>query len=237
MRKLLVATSNPGKFREISEGLADLGLELLSLADFSGVVPVRETGKTFEENAILKARGYGDQTKLPTVADDAGLEIDALSGEPGVKTRRWIYPVTPEIPRSRDTGRTIYSDQGFEDAPRLSAGSNGVYGDRDSTDEELIEYALKRLKGVPQKKRTARLRTVIAFYDGREIFTSTAAIEGNIIERAPKEVEPGYPFRSLLFILKFGKLYKDLTPDEHEECNHRLTALNQLKPVIAAKVI
>lgn len=91
MKKLLIATTNPGKLFEIKQFLSDLPLTLVSLTDLVITESPEETGKTFEENAILKAKFYAQKSGLPTIADDGGAEIDALGGEPGVKTRRWIH--------------------------------------------------------------------------------------------------------------------------------------------------
>lgn len=89
--KLLIATTNPGKLAEIRRFLADIPVELVSLKDVGITDSVEETGKTFEENAILKAKYYSKKSGLPTIADDGGFEIDALGGEPGVKSHRWIH--------------------------------------------------------------------------------------------------------------------------------------------------
>jgi XTP/dITP diphosphohydrolase len=89
MKKLLIATTNPAKNKEYKKYLADLNLEIISLIDLS-YQPVKEEGKTFKENAILKAKGYFNQFKIPTLADDGGLMIDYLKGEPGVKSHRWL---------------------------------------------------------------------------------------------------------------------------------------------------
>jgi XTP/dITP diphosphohydrolase len=87
--KLVVATSNPGKLREIADALGDLPLTLLTLDDFPDVPEPEETGRTFAENARLKALYYADRLGLPCVADDSGLEIAALGNEPGVQSARW----------------------------------------------------------------------------------------------------------------------------------------------------
>jgi XTP/dITP diphosphohydrolase len=89
MRKLLIATTNNGKLREIRGILAGLAVELVSLEAFPGVAEPEETGATFAENARLKALYYADQTGLPVVADDSGIEIDALGSAPGVHSARW----------------------------------------------------------------------------------------------------------------------------------------------------
>jgi len=88
-RTLLIATTNPGKVREIRGILAGTRYELVSLEQFPGIVEPDETGATFAENARLKALYYSDQTGLPAVADDSGIEIDALDKAPGVHSARW----------------------------------------------------------------------------------------------------------------------------------------------------
>lgn len=88
--KLLVATSSPHKLQEIAALLAEVPqLELVSLQDFAVEMPP-ETGATMAENARLKAQAGARQTGLLCLADDSGLEVDALTGEPGVHSARWI---------------------------------------------------------------------------------------------------------------------------------------------------
>jgi XTP/dITP diphosphohydrolase len=99
MRKLLIATHNPGKVREYRELLAGLPLDITYL-DAEGVTfEVDETGQTFEENAVLKARAYAAATGLWTWADDSGLEVDALGGAPGVHSARYAGPGASDADR------------------------------------------------------------------------------------------------------------------------------------------
>src|SRR6267142_5183355 len=88
-QSLVVATRNEGKLEELRQLLDDLPLELYGLADFSNVETVPETGETFIENASLKAAGYATQTGLLSLADDSGLEVDALGGAPGIRSARY----------------------------------------------------------------------------------------------------------------------------------------------------
>ena len=90
--QLLIATTNPGKLRELRSLLVDLPLELLCLTDIPGIDPVEETGETFTENASLKASSYARQAKVLTLADDSGLSVDALRGKPGVHSARYLSP-------------------------------------------------------------------------------------------------------------------------------------------------
>jgi len=89
MQALLVATTNPGKLREIRGILADAPVELISLERYPNLAEPDETGATFAENARLKALYYHQTTGLAAVADDSGIEIDALDKAPGVHSARW----------------------------------------------------------------------------------------------------------------------------------------------------
>jgi XTP/dITP diphosphohydrolase len=86
---LLLATTNPGKLREYREIFAELPFHLTTLDEQGIDLEVEETGATFAENALLKARAYTQASGLLTLADDSGLEIDALGGAPGVHSARW----------------------------------------------------------------------------------------------------------------------------------------------------
>ena len=89
MPKLAVATTNRGKLREIAELLKGLPIELATLGDWPDVAAPEENGRTFAENARLKALYYAAHTGVLTVAEDSGLEIDALGGAPGIESARF----------------------------------------------------------------------------------------------------------------------------------------------------
>ena len=164
MKELLIATTNSGKLLEYQAIIKDFNLEIkaVSLKEINKEQKIEETGQTFEENATQKARFYHSLSDLATLADDAGLEIDYLAGEPGVKTRRW---------------------PGYE-----------------ASDQELIQMALHKLKGVPPDKRTAQLRAVIAlvFPGDEKNYTFEGILRGHIAE-TPMTTKrfDGYPFRSI----------------------------------------
>jgi XTP/dITP diphosphohydrolase len=88
MKKILIATNNKGKVAEIAGLLAPFGVETISAVDFNLEEP-EENGLTFEANSIIKAKYYGDKTGEIALADDSGLCIDLLSGEPGIYSARW----------------------------------------------------------------------------------------------------------------------------------------------------
>lgn len=199
MKELLIATTNPAKLAEIREFLSDIPVECVGLKDIGITQSVEETGNTFEENAILKAREYAKRSHLPTLADDGGLEIDALFGEPGVHSHRWIHK------------------------------------DREDGDEELIQYTIERLQGIPENKRGAQLRLVMALVlpDGHTD-TSEGVIRGIIAEKPSSYRRKGFPYRSLLYLPEIKKFYNhdELAKEENEAYNHRRKALELLKPII-----
>lgn len=90
MKKLLIATTNRGKLKEFTKFFSDLPLKTISLKEVGITDDVEETGTSYEENSQLKALFYAKKSGLPAIADDGGLEIAALGGAPGVKSRRWI---------------------------------------------------------------------------------------------------------------------------------------------------
>ncbi len=91
MRRIVLASSNPGKVREIQDLLADCGIEILPQSEF-GIADADEGAPTFVENALLKARHASREAGLPALADDSGLVVDALSGAPGVRSARFAGP-------------------------------------------------------------------------------------------------------------------------------------------------
>lgn len=186
--RVLIGSTNPGKAAELARAVEAQGHEAVFAAALD-LGSVEETGKTFEENALLKARTYAERSGLTTVADDGGLEIDALNGAPGVRSRRWVG--------------------------------------EDATDLKLAATVIDRLRGQVRSKRTARLKCVVALVtpDGRSE-TATEAVEGHIAEELDvSRIAPGLPYRALFVVDACGKLYADLTDEEHEAVNHRRKAV------------
>jgi len=91
VKRAVLASANPGKLRELTALLAPYGLELVSQAAL-GIEPPPETGATFLDNALLKARHASAAARLPALADDSGIEVDALGGRPGVWSARFAHP-------------------------------------------------------------------------------------------------------------------------------------------------
>ncbi|MEK6282645.1 MAG: non-canonical purine NTP pyrophosphatase [Acidobacteriota bacterium] len=115
--ELLAGTRNSGKVREINEILADLPITLRSLADFHEIPSVKEVGDTYEENSSLKALSYARWTKLPTLADDSGLEVDALNGRPGALSARFAGVSASDSDR---TGKLLRALDQHQTQPRTA---------------------------------------------------------------------------------------------------------------------
>jgi len=138
---LLVATTNPGKIREIRLAIGALDVTLVTLDEVGAVAAPEETGATFAENAALKARYYAESIGLPTVAEDSGLSIDAIGGLPGVESARYpgdtyadkfagIYRELAPFPRpwtARFTAAVVFVDP--TGALRLFEGQASVEGE------------------------------------------------------------------------------------------------------------
>lgn len=99
MDKLVVASTNQGKIREIETMLSDIGIKVCSMSEvFNEPIEIEETGTTFKENAIIKAETVMNIVQLPTLADDSGLEVDAMNKEPGIYSARFLgYDTSYEI--------------------------------------------------------------------------------------------------------------------------------------------
>lgn len=113
MNQLLIATENQGKMRELRALLADLGIELITPSQRGLNLQVQETGCTYAENAALKALAYAKAAGLPALADDSGLEVDALDGAPGLHSARY-HP----RPGASDADRRAYLLQNLQGFPR-----------------------------------------------------------------------------------------------------------------------
>jgi XTP/dITP diphosphohydrolase len=113
--EILVATRNAGKIREIQAALSLLPIKLRSLDDFHNISAIEEVGQTYQENAVLKALGYARQTGVCALADDSGLEVDALNGQPGVFSARFAGPDASDTERNE---KLIAALSGYDAADR-----------------------------------------------------------------------------------------------------------------------
>lgn len=130
MRKLLVATTNLGKVKEILRVLDGLPIQLKTLADFPAAPAAEETGSTFLENARQKAVHYARLSGLPTMAEDSGFEVDALGGEPGIYSARYLRPDATYPERFTDIFQRARARGGSERSARFVCALVLAHGDR-----------------------------------------------------------------------------------------------------------
>lgn len=117
MGRIVFATGNAGKIREINAIMADAGMEVVSMKDAGIQVDIEENGSTYEENALIKARAVASQTKDIVMADDSGLEIDHLGKEPGVYSSRYLGENTSYRVKNADLIRRL---EGVPDEQRTA---------------------------------------------------------------------------------------------------------------------
>jgi XTP/dITP diphosphohydrolase len=198
MPKLLLATNNEGKVREYKHMLKDLPFELVSLAELGINTSVDEVGESLEENARLKATVLARESQLLTLADDSGLEVEVLGGEPG----------------------------------RLSA----RYAGEGASDEDRIDYLLARLKDVPENKRSARFRCVIAIAqpDG-EVELCQGECRG-VIALEPRG-EAGFGYDPIFYLPQLGKTMAELTLEEKNRVSHRGRAAREAIKLLRRKYL
>jgi len=206
MKALLIATTNPAKLEEYRLLLRGYDLAPLSLREAGiGDDAPEETGATFVENALLKARCYFARAHLPTIADDGGLMVDALGGEPGVRSHRWLAG----------------------DGADAAAAAHG------DLDRALAEEVIRRMAGVEPARRGARLRAAVALVyddDGRaRERVSEASLEGVIAERVWPRMRLGFPYRAVLFLPDRGCYLGELSDEKAARLSQRRAALEGLR--------
>ena len=199
MTRLVVATRNPGKVREIHEMLAGLGgYEVDGLADLgipeSPDEDAAEAFETFEENALAKARYFASMTGELALADDSGLCVDALDGAPGVRSRRF-------------------------------AAVDEARGERQ--DQANNRHLLALLAGIPDEARTARYvcAAAAAWPDGREV-VRTGTCDGMIL-REPRG-SGGFGYDPLFYLADEAQTFGELPPDRKNALSHRGKAVRAL---------
>jgi XTP/dITP diphosphohydrolase len=201
--RLLFATGNPGKLRELRRLVEGLPVEVISPADLPGGIPeVEEDGATFAANAEKKAVSAARASGLHAVADDSGLCVDAIYGLPGVNSARWTE----------------------DEAPGLS----GV-----ARDEANNRRLLRALEGVPDEVRGARYRAVLVLASpGGEVLARVEGTCRGRIATAPRG-EGGFGYDPLFLPdARPGRTMAELPAGEKDALSHRGEAFRALRPEI-----
>ena len=187
---IVLATKNEGKARELALLLEGLARRVESLAAHPGVALPPETGKTYRENALSKARAVNRALGVPALADDSGIEVDALGGAPGPNSARYAGP--------------------------------------DASDFEKIEKLLRKLAVVPQGKRAARFRCVLALARGagNEVVVE-GVCEGRILE-LPRGAG-GFGYDPIFLPHGEARTFAELPADLKNRISHRARAARALR--------
>jgi XTP/dITP diphosphohydrolase len=180
--KLLLATNNKAKVREYKSLLQGIPYEVVTLAEQGITTEVNEVGGSLEENAGIKATTLAAESQLLSLADDSGLEVDALGGEPGPLSAR-------------------YAGEG-------------------ASDLERINYLLARLKDVPEEKRTARFRCVIAIAKPDGTVELCSGECWGLITMAPRG-DQGFGYDPVFYLLELDKTMAELPLELKNQISHR----------------
>jgi len=192
VRHFLIATSNPGKLRDFAAAARPHGIEITALPGFASLPPAIEDGATFAANARKKAAHYSRFVPGELVlADDSGLEVDALGGAPGVHSARYAALAPGVIP---------------------AAGN--------SDDAANNQRLLRELRDVPDAQRTARFVAVIAAArDGAILATFRGAVEGRILHEA--RGSSGFGYDPLFFVAELRRTFGESSLEEKARLSHR----------------
>ena len=207
MRRIIFATGNQEKMKEIRQIMADVSVEVCSMKEAGIRCEVEENGKTFAQNARLKAEGIakvlkkmyedaGKEYKDIVLADDSGLEIDALNKEPGVYSARYMGEDTPYHEKNRNL--------------------------------------VSRLEGVPDEERSARFVCAIAaVLPNGDILDAQATIEGRI--GYEEKGENGFGYDPIFYVPEFACTTAELTMEQKNKISHRGKALEIMKKELLEK--
>ncbi|MGA8111029.1 MAG: non-canonical purine NTP pyrophosphatase [Acidobacteriaceae bacterium] len=203
---LYAATSNPGKLRDFSVAATEDGIRIEPLPGLDAIPAPHEDQPTFAGNARLKAEYYSRHTPHLVLADDSGLEVDALHGDPGVRSARFAADAAWEPPLN-DPARPLTADQ-----------RNNL-------------CLLERMRGLTQ--RAARYRCVLAVARaGSTLLTAEGTVEGEILE-APRGAG-GFGYDPLFWLHELKRTMAEISLEEKHTLSHRGRAFRALLPQLRA---
>lgn len=195
MTRLLLATRNRDKVKEIAQALTGLPVELVPAEKWGNLPDIEEDHDTLIGNAVKKAVTLARITNIPTLADDTGLEVDALNGAPGVHSSRY-------------------------------SGERATY-------DENVDKLLHEMRNVPDDKRGARFRCVIALAVGDQVETVEGVCEGTIARE--RHGNGGFGYDPVFIVHGLDKSFAELTLEEKNKISHRGVALQKARLVLAQK--
>ena len=193
--KIVLATHNKNKYIEMKSILNVFPIDIISLDEFPNIGEIVEDGTTLSENALIKARTVYLHTGLYSWADDTGLEVDILDGQPGIFSARY-------------------------------AGDNCSYLDN-------INKLLKNMSDVPNKQRSAKFRTSIAFVGENVELVAEGVVEG-LITQKPKGVG-GFGYDPVFYISEKNKTYSEMEMIEKNQISHRSKAIQNMVKLLQSR--
>jgi XTP/dITP diphosphohydrolase len=202
---IYIATSNPGKIRDLEGAASNLGVTITPLPGFKNFPPAIENGATFEENARIKAEHYSRFASGSLVlADDSGLSVDALNGAPGVHSARYAA---------------------------LAAGDSGSH--LNSDDEDNNRLLITELQNLPESQRSGRFVCVIAAArDGVTLQTFYGDVRGTLLT-SPRG-SYGFGYDPLFYFPELGCTFAEIPAEEKAKYSHRGKAFRQFLTWIGA---
>jgi len=208
--KLVMATKNKDKVKEFKEILVGLDFDVVSILDYSDIEDVEETGSTFLDNSILKAKEYAKATGESCIADDSGLCVDALNGAPGVYSARFA---------ANDDEKCKKLLKLMENMENRSA--------------RFYCYAsiFLPIDIVNKLKKTNLGQNCLFSDDNPNIITCVGILEGLVAHE--KKGDNGFGFDPVIFIPKYNKHLAELSSEEKNKISHRGQALSNIKELLS----
>ncbi len=217
MKVLLIASRNPGKIREIKEILKYIPLKVKSLIDLGIDIDVEETGKSFEENATLKAKTVGEKTKLLTLGEDSGLEVDALGGRPGVFSARYA--------KDSDLDRINKLLKELKDIPKEK---------RMARFRAVVALYIPAAMSSPRKRGSGKILDQVENDNSYRIVTFEGESRGYITEKPIGK--NGFGYDPIFYNLDLGKTNGQASLEEKNRVSHRARAINKAKKYLISIV-
>lgn len=199
---VVIATRNKGKVKEMEELFAKRGFQIHSLDDYEGIPEIEETGSTFYENALIKAHYVADLLQVPVIADDSGLEVEALDGQPGVYSARYAGEQANDADNNAKLLRELSQKLTFP-SDKLPVGHPPVWS--------AADFVCCIVLADPARKQHAR-------FEGR--------CPGYILGEA--RGHNGFGYDPYFYLPEYGKTMAELTLEEKNKISHRGKALRQL---------
>ena len=240
MRQMIAATGNAEKMVEIRQILAGSGIELETMKDAGLELEIVENGSTFEENALIKARAVAQASGKMAIADDSGLVVDAMGGEPGIHSARWMGHDTSYEIKNREIIRLVDAYCAKKDPgsayiqPENVAGGTGIPLQQDHTAGGTCEAAVHPgclWDKTPGPLRSARFVCAVAVVwpDGRER-TATGVLEGRI--HTKQCGKNGFGYDPIFYLPEYGMTSGQIPREEKNRISHRGQAFRKIRKIL-----